>query len=232
VEHADGAKLVGALTAHYGKADARVASVFGDGAIDTLGYGVGATLSWYGAQGFYVDGQAQRGWLSSDLSSGSLGALVTNNDAKSHALSIELGKRKPIGGNLSLTPQLQTRYAQVSFNRFTDSVDASVAADEADSLRTRLGVSLDRQTSSQDRSSHVYGIINFMYEWLPDTSVRVSSTQIVNRERAWWSELGLGGSYRWKGRVTLYAEGSAQTALSDFGDEYSLQGVVGLRGAF
>jgi hypothetical protein len=46
-------------------------------------------------------------------------------------------------------------------------------------------------------------------------------------------ELGAGGSYSWNGgRVTLYTEISANTALARFGDSYSLKGTAGVRARF
>lgn len=105
--------------------------------------------------------------------------------------------------------------------------------DEARSVRTRWGLSLDHQvTTAQNRSSHLYGIVNLSYEWQPNSSVRVSGTQIVNRERNLWGELGLGGTYSWNDHVTLYAQGSAETALGDFGSGYAMKGTMGFRVVF
>lgn len=233
VQRGDDATLIGALTAHYGKASSRVTSVFGNGSIDAEGYGVGATLSWYGPQGVYVDGQVQFGWSSSDLHSGILGTLASNNHGTGKAFGIEAGRRVPIGAQLSLTPQIQMIYAHVDFDRFTDAAGAVVSVDEARSVRTRWGLSLDHQvTTAQNRSSHLYGIVNLSYEWQPNSSVRVSGTQIVNRERNLWGELGLGGTYSWNDHVTLYAQGSAETALGDFGSGYAMKGTMGFRVVF
>src|SRR5690606_4592067 len=54
-----GERLMAGLTAYYGEANSHVRSIFGNGSLKTDGYGFGATLTWYGLQGFYVDGQAQ-----------------------------------------------------------------------------------------------------------------------------------------------------------------------------
>ena len=232
-QRSDGSTLIGAVTAHYGKADGHVASRFGRGAIKTKGHGLGATLTWHSPSGFYADGQAQVSWFSSDLTSGTLGALTKDNDGTGVGFSLELGKRASLGGGLSLTPQIQVSYAHADFDRFVDPAGAVIAADQAESLRTRWGLSLDHQaTVGANRSRYLYGIVNISREWLAETGVMVSGTDILNRERAWWGEIGLGGSYTWNGRVTLYAQGSGKTALGDFGDSYSLKGTVGLRASF
>lgn len=236
-ERSDGAALVGGINAHYGTADTAVASIFGNGSIDTKGYGVGASLTWYGPQGFYVDGQAKLSWFDSDLKSGVLGALVESNDGKGRAFSVELGKRSQIGGNMTVTPQVQMTYAHVGFDRFADPVEAAVSADKGESLKTRWGLSLDHQQShgatGEGRQTHVYATINLAYEWLDGARVLVSDTAIENRGQRLTGELGLGGSYSWGGgRFTLYTEVAGDTALADFGAGYNLKGTAGLRMRF
>lgn len=224
------ATLIGALTAHYGKATSHITSLFGDGSIDAKKFGIGGTLSWYGPQGTYVDSQIQFSRFSSDLTSGTLGTLASNNDGTGKAFSIEVGKRLPIGTQLSLTPQMQTIYEYVGFDPFTDPSKARVAVDEARSLRTRFGLSVNhRVTTAQIRSWHLYGIFNLSYEWQPSSSVRVSGTQIVNRELRSWGGLGFGGTYTWNDRVTLYAQGAVDTPLRDFGSSYAMTGTMGFR---
>ncbi|NIJ37538.1 outer membrane autotransporter protein [Sphingopyxis panaciterrae] len=233
----DGATLVGGISAHYGTADTAVASLFGNGSIDTKGYGVGASLTWYGPWGFYVDGQAKLSWFESDLKSDVLGALIEGNDGKGRAFSVELGKRSQIGGNLTVTPQVQMTYTHVGFDRFADPFAAAVSADKGESLKTRWGVSLDHQQShgatGEERQTHVYATVNLAYEWLDGARVLVSDTAIENRGQRLTGELGLGGSYSWGGRrFTLYTEVAGDTALADFGQGYSLKGTAGLRMRF
>jgi fibronectin-binding autotransporter adhesin len=169
-QRSDGAALMGGITAHYGKVDTSIASIYGNGSIDTHGYGLGATLTWYGPQGFYTDGQAQMTWFDSDLKSNTLGKLANNNKGTGKAFSLEVGKRSPVGGNLTLTPQIQMVYSHVNFDTFTDPAAAVISASRGDSLKTRWGVSLDHQATSQSGSgqSHVYGIADLTYEWHAD----------------------------------------------------------------
>ena len=229
--------IIAGINGRYGKADARVRSRFGDGSIDTRGYGVGATLTWYESSGFYADAQAQMSWYRSDIDSTVLGKLVDDNHGSGEAFSLELGKRAALGGGLSVTPQTQMTYSNVRFDRFADPNDASVAADKGDSLRSRWGISLDHQRSwdgaSGSRQSHLYGIVNLNYEWLDGSIVDVSGTPLARQDDRLWSEIGFGGSYSWaKGRFTIYSEVSANTALKDFGDSNSLRGDAGFRMRF
>ncbi|HWK42654.1 MAG TPA: autotransporter outer membrane beta-barrel domain-containing protein, partial [Croceibacterium sp.] len=233
-QRSDGATLIGGITAHYGEADNSIASIFGNGKIDTQGYGLGATLTWYGPEGFYTDAQAKFSWFDSDLKSDTLGTLVKGNDGRGQAFSLEVGKRSPVGNKLTLTPQIQMIYAHVGFDSFADPAGAQVSAARGDSLKSRWGLSIDRQNSWDSaggtRRSHVYGLVNLSYEWLDGAQVDVSGTPIASRNRRLWGELGLGGSYSWgNGRYTLYTEVSGDTPIADFGKGYSLKGNAGLR---
>ncbi|MEI4505950.1 autotransporter-associated beta strand repeat-containing protein [Sphingopyxis sp. CCNWLW253] len=237
-ERRDGAALVGGLTAHYGKADSSVASVFGDGTIGTQGYGVGATMTWYGPQGFYVDGQVKLSWFDSDLESNILGSLARGNKGDGQAFSLELGKQTPIGGNLSITPQVQMSYAKVDFDRFADPSAAAVSVAKGESLKTRWGLAIDHQTSWKGRAgdtrrTRLYTVMNLGYEWLDGAVADVSGTPIANRDHRLTGELGLGGSYSWgDDRFTLYTEVSGDTAIADFGAGYNLKGTAGFRVRF
>ena len=73
---------------------------------------------------------------------------------------------------------------------------------------------------------------NISYEWLDGTVTDVSGTPIAHSNDRLWGEFGVGGSALLGGRVTLYTEASANTALHDFGKSYTLKGTVGLRMAF
>ncbi|KQZ69554.1 hypothetical protein ASE06_01670 [Sphingopyxis sp. Root214] len=237
-ERRDGAALVGGLTAHYGKADSAVTSIFGDGTIGTQGYGVGATMTWYGPKGFYVDGQVKLSWFDSDLESNILGSLARGNKGDGQAFSLELGKQTQLGRNLSITPQVQMSYAKVNFDRFADPSDAAVSVAKGESLKTRWGLAIDHQTSWKGRAgdtrrTRLYSVINLGYEWLDGAEADVSGTPIVNRDHRLSGELGLGGSYSWgDDRFTLYTEVSGDTAIADFGAGYNLKGTAGFRVRF
>ncbi|MBO9697028.1 MAG: autotransporter-associated beta strand repeat-containing protein [Sphingopyxis sp.] len=237
-QRSDGAALVGGLTAHYGKVDSAVTSIFGDGTIDTQGYGVGATMTWYGPKGFYVDGQVKLSWFDSDLESSILGSLARGNKGDGQAFSLELGKQTSIGRNLSITPQVQMSYAKVDFDRFADPSDAAVSVAKGESLKTRWGLAIDHQTSwkgaaGDTRRTRLYTVMNFSYEWLDGAEADVSGTPIVNRDHRLSGELGLGGSYSWgDDRFTLYTEVSGDTTIADFGAGYNLKGTAGFRVRF
>ncbi len=223
-----GNSLVAGITVSYGEASSEIRSIYGNGALKTEGYGVGATLTWYGPGGSYVDGQAQISHFNSDLGSDLLGTLTEDNSGRGEAFSLEAGKRMPIGGKLSITPQIQTAYSNVHFDRFVDVSGAAVSTGNGDSLKTRWGVTLDHQNVWDSGRSHIYGLVNLNYEWLDGMSTLVSGTPIERADERLWGELGLGASVNWGEDLTLYSEVSANTPFRDFGNSYDLKGSVGL----
>lgn len=232
-------KLIGAVTAHYGHASADISSWFGNGSISTDGAGFGGTLTWYGNNGFYVDGQAQVSWYDSDLDSDVLGTLASGNDGTGYALSLETGKRIGLDNDLSVTPQAQLVYSSVDFDSFTQTYGgedvAAISLQNNDSLRGRLGLSLDQNKSWRGDDglvsrSHVYGIANLYYEFLDGTSVDVSGATLASRDDRFWGGVGLGGSYDWNDdKYSVYGEGLINTSLENVADSYEIRGTAGFR---
>jgi fibronectin-binding autotransporter adhesin len=231
-ETGQGERLVAGVTAYYGGSDSEVRSAFGNGTLKTDGYGFGATLTWYGDHGVYLDGQMQVSWYRSDLDSDLLRKLTGGNEGRGEAFSFEAGKRAPLGGKLSLTPQIQMVYSGIRFDSFVDPAGAMVAADKGASLKSRWGVSLDHRNEWAGGRSHVYGLANLSYEWLDGTRTRVSGTPIDYADERLWAEVGLGASVGWKDGVALFGEVSGNSPIHDFGDSYSVKGNAGIRIAF
>ncbi|MFC7287549.1 autotransporter outer membrane beta-barrel domain-containing protein [Herminiimonas glaciei] len=228
-ENSDG-KLVGSALLHYVHGSAKTSwryatANYGSGRISTDGYGVGATLTWYGANGFYVDGAAQLTWYSSNLSANSVHSLTSGNHAFGQAWSVESGKRVKMNGNWSVIPQAQLSYSKASFNDFTDVFGASVRHGRDDSLQGRLGVSLDYQ----ENRTRFYGIANLYNEFFNGTSVMVADRTFSSRNDRLWAGLGFGGSHSWNNdKYSVYGEASYNTSLAG-GNSYGYGGTVGMR---
>lgn len=229
-------KLIGGITVHYAHGKTDVNSVYGDGEISTNGYGFGGTLTWYGENGFYLDGQGQVTWYKSDLDSLLANANLTDgNKGFGYTLSLEGGKRIALDPAWSLTPQAQLVYSNVDFDDFTDPFGARVSLERGESLQGGLGLTLDHEDSWQNDNgtlnrTHVYGIANLYYEFLEGTRVDVAGTGIASEKDRLWGGLGVGGSYNWNDdKYSIYGEGLVNTSLNNFGDSYSLKGTVGFR---
>ncbi len=232
-------KLIGGFTLHYANASTDVRSYYGTGSISTDGYGFGSTLTWYGANGFYVDGQTQATWYDSSLTSRLAGrTLASGNEGFGYAFSVEAGQRFELAPNWSLTPQAQLVWSSVSFDSFNDRYDARVSLDRADSLRGRVGLALDYKKAWRDQDGtksrmHVYGIANLYNEFSDGTEVDVAGTSFESRGERLWGGIGVGGSLNWNDdKYSLYGQATADTSLDQFGDSFALSGTAGLRVKF
>ncbi|SNB77647.1 outer membrane autotransporter barrel domain-containing protein [Arboricoccus pini] len=229
-------QLIGGVNVHYGTLTADIRSFNGDGKIDVKGYGFGGTLTWYGQDGVYVDGQGQLTRYDSDLHSDTLGRnMASGNDGFGYGLSLETGKRIRLNDSWTLTPQVQLPFSSVDFDSFSDSFGAKVERRQASSLNSRLGLAADyesawKQPDGRTGKVHLYGISNLYYEMLDGVKVDVSGTNLANDNERLWGGVGLGGSVSWAdGRYALYAEAGVDTSLANPGDSYGLNGTLGLR---
>ncbi|MEY9401178.1 outer membrane autotransporter protein [Bradyrhizobium japonicum] len=227
-------RLIVGLTAQYGLTTANVASFFGNGRIRVEGTGVGSTVTWYGDNGFYVDGQAQSMFYRSDLSSVLAGSLTHGNEGFGYAFSAETGKRIGIGNGWSLTPQAQLSYSKVAFDSFADRFGAPVALRDGDSLLGRAGLALNHQRIWNDATgivrSDVYGIANLRYEFLNGTNVDVAGIGFANAQDRVWGSIGGGGTYSWaNGRYAVFGEVSYNASLNNSSDNRNYKGTGGFR---
>lgn len=236
LSESENGKLIAGLNAHYvhGRTDTR--SPHGNGEIRTDGYGLGATLTWYKPDGWYMDGQARVTWYDSDLRSKlAHRSLVRSNDGFGYAASVESGKRIALNESLSIMPQAQLTYSNINFDSFIDTFGARVSRRNGHSLQGRLGISLDHESSRVNAHgtpirTHVYGIANLYYELMNATTVKVANAYFNSRSDRLWTGLGVGGSYNWnKDKYSLYGEASVNTSLNRFADNYSFIARIGVR---
>lgn len=231
----DVGSLIGGVSLEYGTLSADIASPHGDGSINSTGFGVGSALTWYGSTGFYLDGQARLTWYDSDLSSSTAGLnLATDNGGFGYAVSIEGGQQIALGPNWSITPQAQLAYSDVDFDSFTDAFGTAVSSDNGQSLKTRLGISVDYRNewadeAGQTASTNLYGIANLYYDLLEGARTDVAGVKFTSENDPLWGGIGVGGSYNWgDGKYALHGEASLNTSLRNFGDSYAAKGTVGL----
>lgn len=229
-------RLIGGLYAQYGTASSSVWSRFGVGGIDSTGVGLGATLTWYGENGFYLDGQAQVTWYDSDLQSATAGrSLVEGNDGVGYGLSIEAGRRIALSGNWSLTPQAQLAYSSVRFDDFTDTFGADVSLGSSRSLVARLGIAANHDVEWRDGDGRInraqlYGIANLYYDLLGRSEIDVAGMAFASRDDRLRGGLGVGGSYNWAGdKYSVYGEAHVNTSLENIGGSNAIGGTVGFR---
>jgi fibronectin-binding autotransporter adhesin len=222
--------LVGGLSIGFGTVSASVSSPFGAGTINATGYSLGGALTWHGAAGFYVDGQAQATFYTTDIFSRTAGqALVQGNGGFGYGLSIEAGQQLELGSNWSVTPQAQLAYSNVSAS-FNDAFGAPVTLEQGDSLVGRLGLSVDYEVEEADTRSHLYGIANLYYDFAGDMVTDLAGLDLVQGNDPLRGGMGVGGSYNWDDdKYSIFGEASVVTSLTNLASGHAFNGNVGLR---
>ena len=223
-------RLIVGLTAQYGLTTANVTSFFGNGRIHVEGSGVGGTLTWYGDNGFYVDGQAQSTFYHSDLSSVLVNSLTHGNEGLGYAFSVETRQADRGGQRLvAEAAGAACPIRRLHFDSFSDRFGALVSLRDADSLLGRAGLALNHQKIWNDGTgivrSDIYGIANLHYEFHNGTSVDVAGTSFANANDRLWGSIGGGGTYSWaNGRYTIFGEVSYNASLNDSSNNRSYTG--------
>jgi outer membrane autotransporter protein len=229
IGYGDGQLVLGA-SFHYGKADASITSAIGGGSVDAEALGFGVSATWIGDGGFYADGQLEGNRFSTDLSSDTLGSLVSDNSGHGYTASFEVGKRFALDDVWSITPQGQLTHSQVYFDAFTSSQGTAVSGQDGSATELRIGAAFGRhQTHTDGAQSHLFGITNIYVDTASGTAVNVASTTFYDSLEKYSAEIGLGGSYSKNGGLTnLYGSVTARTGLENFGQSYAYTAKIGV----
>lgn len=178
-------------------------------------------------------------WFDSDITSTTIGRReVSGNNGHGLAVSGETGYRYQLGNGFSLTPQAQLVWSRVHFDSFTDPFGARVSLQDGDSLRGRLGLSLDYEkawtaTDGTQSRLHAYAIANLYNEFLGGSKVRVEHVSFRSRDERLWAGLGLDGTYEWSnGRYAVYGNVNLAGSTSRMSDNHSVGGIVGFRASW
>ncbi|MFD1793217.1 autotransporter outer membrane beta-barrel domain-containing protein, partial [Ochrobactrum teleogrylli] len=232
----DEGRWIAGITGQYGHGRADVSSFSGDGDIDTNAWSLGATSTWYGKNGFYIDGQAQITWFDSDLTSSTANiGLADGRKARGYAASLEAGQRFALDEGWSLTPQAQLLWSSIDADGFRDTWNSHVSMHDGDSLIGRLGLAVNHDSNWQAAdgtavNTTIYGIANIYQEFLGGTSVNVAGVNFDTDAQKTWAGIGAGGTYAWaNSKYAIYGQGSIDTSLTHFADNYALKGTVGFK---
>jgi outer membrane autotransporter protein len=231
LSEAAGGTWIGGISAMAGGGTLDAASAIGAGRIETDAVGLGLSATWIGDGGFYTD--VQLGWrqFQSNLSSTTAGALATGVRGTGRYASVEVGQRIPMG-DLTLTPQAQLSWAQISLDGFTTPGGLAVAAQDAENLRLRLGLAVERNwKTAGGGTARVFGLANVTRNIRDETTVLLATTPLTTRGPKWTADLGLGGAVSWdrgKSKTALFGEIRATRGFAG-GKMSGLTGNLGIR---
>lgn len=237
MENASGS-LFGTVWLDYTRSQIDVWSNVGKGQAKVNGYGFGGALTWYGENGFYLDGQGKVSWYKSDMESDRLSENAAS-DVKSfgYALSLEAGQAFALNDRWTLTPQAQLIWSSVGTDEYRDVFSASVVTPDNQTLTGRFGVAADYGTSWVDVDGtttrlNVGGLANIYQDFKSGSNyIVVSDVRVAtgNIEKT-WGEIGATANYSWANDAySVFGKASVASSLQNFGDNYSVTGNVGFR---
>ncbi len=230
VGHYEEGHLALGVTAQYEKLNTNIINSLGTGSIDAEGMGVGATATWYGNSGGYLDTQGQVNWIDADYASSAGGSLIDGHTSKAYALSIEIGQRYEQNQNWALVPQAQLTWGKVDGGSFTDRIGNVIDLENNESLLGRLGLACEYENNDVVEGSRkkAYVIGNILHDFSDNNNVNVNDIGLRSAMEATWGELGVGGSIAPNDSLVFYGEISYRTPLNR-GDDDGAHLTVGMR---
>jgi fibronectin-binding autotransporter adhesin len=215
------------VTGQYGDLSSTVLNPLGSGTIATTGFGLGATATWYGNQGMYVDAQGQVNWLDSDLASSGAGDLISGHSSTAYALSLEVGQTFKLSETGTLIPQAQLTMDTLDGGSFTDSVGNAVDLGSKSTTVGRVGLAYEYVTPASANKFYVIG--NVVHDFSGSSAVNVADASLSTSAASdTWGEIGLGGSYAVADDMVLYGGISYRQSFDNSKDN-SLATTAGLR---
>ena len=185
------------------------AEMTGGGEIDLSGAGVGVHATRALDGGFYVDAQAAVTWYQADLES-MLGATLKNDvNGRGYALGVEVGKRLPgMDGGVTVTPRAGLLWSKADLDDFRDARFATVSVKEAQSLRGRAGVGMEKVLDGDGMDgSRLFASLDVEQEFKEETEaslVMVSGTTLKASARKTRIRAAAGAVHAWgEGRYAL-----------------------------
>jgi len=223
IEPSENGQWVLGVTGQYGTSNASVTNALGFGDIDSEGYGLGLTATWYGNGGTYFDAQGQINWISSDFSSMAGVSLATGQDSTAYALSAEVGHRFALSETATLIPQAQLVWGQVDGASFTDTAGNAVDLGSNSSTMGRLGLAYEH--TGDDGT--FYAIGNILHDFSGANTVDVAGASLSSDTGETWGEIGFGGSVAVNETTNFYGEVSYRQAF-DNSDSNALAATAGI----
>ena len=234
----DGGRTDIGLSSFFGNTASQTLSGVATGQIGSDVYGLAASATWFGTNGFYLDGQLQAALYSSDLFSSSHGMLAENNRGWSTAASIEAGRRFDWAHGYSATAEAQVLVSRTGFERFVGPLGGIIESAAQDSAMARFGSQFEkRHVWAADDGivyrSEVYGFANLYHHFGPQLQTRVGEVDLAGGADRWTSEVGIGGNFgRNDDLLSIFGEISITAALDQPRHNYGFSGKLGMKVSF
>ena len=206
------------VTAQYNQvsSDVRV-GVSNTGLLSAVGYGVGATATWYGEEGAYVDLQGQFNDIDADFETDSLGRLMDGTEATAIVMSAEMGQRYQFGDDVAVTPQAQISWGQVDVDSFNTANNQSVKPNSETGYTLRAGI--EAEYNNEQVNGYLLG--NLYYDSIDTWELEFVGENYKDTNGAVSVEFGFGGSTEVSENTILFLQGTYRITTDSGADRKS-----------
>ena len=200
------------VTAQFNSMDTDIEIATTEGELMAEGYGVGATATWIGLNGAYLDIQAQYNQMTIDfLVAGSGTTFIDGQDSKAMAISMELGKRHVIGENLTFLTNGQVSWGLADIGDVKSSSGQPIVFGDDANITARFGMRLEYD--EEPYKLHVLG--NVYYDTLESWKATFANATYTDSKDPVSLELGLGGSMKLSPNSNLFMQGGFRKTTDD-----------------
>ncbi len=206
---------------HHLTGSADVSSPVRGGDIHVKGAGLSFDVHRHSEHGHYTAGQISwTNYYDLDLSSDTVGRLVSDVDAEALALHVEAGRRIRRGENRTwYTPHVWLGYTRVSVDSFTDAVQARASFPDAERYTAGLGLMAETVKDTPRGELTLMASLDIEHRFGDtDTASRVSGEKLSAEPEENRASLVLGSTWRqgpWSiGAVISTREGSGDDGYS------------------
>ena len=206
------------------------AEMAGVGEVDVDGMGVGVSATWM-AGDLHVDAQAAATWYDADFESNAFGRLKKDASGKGVALGVDVGQRMAMGSmamgeEMFVTPRAGFVWSKADLDDFMDDymgmetgdspgqTRASVAVEDAVSVKGRLGVMVETEAGMGATSGRLFGSLDVEREFSDETEVKVGGQMLKTEVRPTTVRLGLGGVFDVDENILVRATAGYRTSGS------------------
>ena len=206
------------VTAQYNEVNSDVSvGTANKGLLSAVGYGVGATATWYGDDGAYIDFQGQFNDIDADFETDSIGRLMDGTEATALVVSAEMGQRYQFTDEVAVTPQAQLSWGQVDVNSFSTNNNQLVRPDAEAGYTLRAGV--EAEYGSKQYNGYLLG--NLYYDSIDAWELEFVGENYKDTNGAVSVEFGFGGSTEVSEGAILFLQGSYRITTDSGADRKS-----------
>ena len=200
------------VTAQFNSLDTDIKVATTEGELMAEGYGVGATATWVGLNGGYLDVQAQYNQMTIDFKvAGSDTSFIEGQDATAMAISIEIGKRHTIGETLTFLTNGQISWGLADTGDVMSTSGQPIVFGDDANITARFGMRLEYN----EEPYNLHFLTNLYYDTLETWEASFANATYRDSKDPVSLEIGLGGSMQLSPNSSLFMQGGFRKTTDD-----------------